>query len=78
MTAPGIPGLAHFLAHAHAVEIEATERHRQFAGQMEVHDNSAVADLVATLAAIEARHAEAILARAGSGGLPSLAPWGFG
>ncbi len=78
MTAPGIPDVAHFLAHAHAMEIVAADRYRLFAGQMEVHNNPEIADLFATLAAIEARHAAAILARAGSGGLASLAPWGFG
>jgi rubrerythrin len=72
-----IPDMPHFLAHAHAMEVEAAERYRLFAGQMEVHNNPEVADLFARLAEIEARHAEEILARAGEDGLPSLAPWEF-
>ncbi len=77
MSAVDIPDLPHFLAHAHAMEVEAAERYRLLANQMEVHNNPEVADLFVALAEIEARHAEEILARAGNGGLPSLAFWQF-
>ena len=72
-----MPDLPHFLAHAHAMEVEAAERYRLLANQMEVHNNPEVADLFVGLAEIEARHAEEILARAGNGGLPNLAFWQF-
>ncbi|HJO69508.1 MAG TPA: ferritin family protein [Rhodospirillales bacterium] len=77
MSVPGIPDLAHFLAHAHAMEVEAAERYRLFAGQMEVHNSPEVADLFAKLADIEAKHADEILARAGDDGLPHIASWDF-
>ena len=72
-----MPDLPHFLAHAHAMEVEAAERYRLLANQMEVHNNPEVAGLFVGLAEIEARHAEEILARAGNGGLPNLAFWQF-
>ncbi len=72
-----MPDLPHFLAHAHAMEVEAAERYRLLANQMEVHNNPEVADLFVGLSEIEARHAEEILARAGNGGLPNLAFWQF-
>ena len=78
MSAADIPDMLNFLAHAHAMEIEAAERYRLLANQMEVHNNPEVADLFAKLAEIEARHAEEIMARAGKDGLPKLAFWEFG
>jgi rubrerythrin len=72
-----MPDMAHFLAHAHAMEVEAADRYRLFAGQMEVHNNPEVADLFAKLADIEAKHADDILAHAGADGLPAIAPWDF-
>ncbi len=77
MSGADMPDLAHFLAHAHAMEVEAAERYRLFAGQMEIHNNKEVADRVTRLADIEAKHADDILARAGAGGLPHIAPWDF-
>ncbi len=78
MSAIDILDLPHFLAHAHAMEVEAAERYRLLANQMVVHNNPEVSDLFVSLAEIEARHAEEILARAGHDGLPSLAFWQFG
>lgn len=78
MNAVDIPDLAHFLAHAHAMEVEAAERYRLLANQMEVHNSPEVADLFVRLADIEGRHAEEILARAGKDGLPRLTFWQFG
>ena len=78
MSAADIPDMQHFLAHAHATEIEAAERYRLLANQMEVHNNPEIADLVVRLAEIEARHADEILARAGKDGLPNLSYWEFG
>ncbi len=77
MSGADVLDLPRFLAHAHAMEVEAAERYRLFAGQMEVHGNPEVAELFARLAEIEARHAEESLARAGNGDPPHLAPWEF-
>ncbi len=75
MSGADILDLPRFLAHAHAMEVEAAERYRLFAGQMEVHGNPEVAELFARLAEIEARHAEEILAGAFNGDPPLLSPW---
>ena len=47
MSGADIPDLPHFLAHAHAMEVEAAERYRLFAGQMKVYNNPEIADLFA-------------------------------
>ncbi len=77
MSAVDIPDLPNFLAFAHAMEVEAAERYRLLANQMKVHNNPEVADLFVSLAEIEARHAEEILARAGNDDLPNLDFWQF-
>lgn len=65
-------GLAEFLAHAHAMEIEAAERYALLADQMEVHNNPGVGALFRKLAEVEARHAEEIKARADGAALPRI------
>lgn len=65
--------MGEFLAHAHAMEIEAEERYRMLADQMEIHNNMELAVIFRTLANVEGRHAEEIKARAGSSGLQRLA-----
>jgi rubrerythrin len=49
------------MAHAYALEIEASERYAEFAETMEAHNNREVAELFRKLARIEHRHAEQIL-----------------
>lgn len=70
----GFADMAEFLAHAHAMEIEAEERYHMLAEQMEMHNNVELATIFRTLANLEGRHAEEIKARAGSRGLQRLAP----
>ena len=71
--------LATFLAHAHAIEVDAAERYGLLRDQMAVHNNPAVAGLFAKLAEIEGRHASQIAAAARNNGiaLADLAPWDF-
>jgi rubrerythrin len=49
------------MAHAHALEVEASERYAEFAEAMDAHNNRDVAELFRKLARIEHRHAEQIL-----------------
>jgi rubrerythrin len=53
------------MAHAYAMEAEASERYTEFADAMEAHNNPAVAELFRKLARIEHAHAEEILATMG-------------
>jgi rubrerythrin len=68
----GFDDMAEFLAHAHAMEVEAEERYRMLADQMEVHNNMELAVIFRTLADVEGRHAEEIKMRAGNQGLQKL------
>ena len=52
---------ADFMAQAYTMEIEASPRYTEFAEQMEVHNNPAVAQLFRKLAGIEGLHAKQIL-----------------
>lgn len=70
----GFNDMAEFLAHAHAMEIEAEDRYRVLSDQMEMHNNMELAAIFRTLADVEGRHAEEIKNRAGSEGLRQLAP----
>ena len=63
---------ADFMARAYAMEIEAEERYRQFADQLETHNNVEVAQLFRKLAAIESLHAKNILARMKWPGFPTV------
>ena len=69
--------LAEFLAHAYVMETDAEERYRVLADQMEVHNNTEVAELFRTLEKVEGRHAQEILDQAGDVKLPHIAPWDF-
>jgi rubrerythrin len=65
-----------FLARARAMELEAEERYRDLADQMEVHNNPEVADLFRRLAAIEGKHARHFDERAGGGTeVPDIPHW---
>lgn len=52
-----------FMAHAWAMEAEAASRYAEFADQMEVHNNTEVAELFRKLARIEEKHRDQIAAR---------------
>lgn len=62
---PAIATVSDLYAEALALETEAAERYADLADQMETHNNREVAALFRKLAEIEARHAEALRARAG-------------
>lgn len=66
-----------FLAHAHALELEAAEHYQEMADSMEMHHNHEVAKLFNGLALSGQKHADQILARAGGRKLPQIAPWDF-
>ena len=76
-TGGGIASTEDLLAHALAMEIEAEDRYRELAGQMEVHNNPEVAALFQKLAEIEGRHAEQIRERTAEMNLPRISPWDF-
>jgi len=64
-----------FLAYALVIEIEAEERYRLLAEQMEVHNNPEIATLFSKLAKIEGIHADEIRKKAEGYDLPELHPW---
>mgnify|MGYP001429021879 FL=1 len=70
-----INDLGEFLAHAGAMEREATERYEELASQMEVHNNPEVAELFAKMAEIEKKHVDKIDARSSGVEVPHVAPW---
>lgn len=82
---PGNDGFAHvsmetieeFLAHAHALEMEAAEKYEELADCMAVHNNIEVADVFRRLSKEGQKHASQMLARAGDRELPQIAPWDF-
>lgn len=57
--------LAELMAHAYALEVEASERYSEFAAIMESHNNREIGELFRKLARIEHRHGEQILERMG-------------
>ena len=65
---------ADFMTRAYTMELEATERYAQFAEQLETHNNREVAQLFRKLSAIEALHANRILAEMKWPSLPVLPP----
>ena len=58
---PQISSVAELLAHAYHMELEAEERYRYLAEQMEVHNNTDLASLFRKLAEVEGIHAKDIL-----------------
>jgi rubrerythrin len=54
-----------FMAHAYAMEAEASERYAEFADSMEMHNNREVAELFRKLSRIEQLHADQILEQMG-------------
>jgi rubrerythrin len=54
-----------FMAYAHAMEVEASERYAELAEQMDTHHNREVSELFAKLARIEGKHRDQIAAQMG-------------
>jgi rubrerythrin len=72
--------LASFMAHAYAMELEASQRYSELADAMETHNNHEVAKLFRTMAEIETKHAAQLMAQMGWREPPAMppgpAPWG--
>ena len=66
-----------FLAHAIAIEVEASERYRELAEQMRAHRNTACASLFGRLAELEQKHAERLKGETGGHALPKIPPWDY-
>lgn len=66
-----------FLAHAIAIEVEASERYRELAEQMRAHRNTACATLFDRLASLEQKHAERLKGETGGRTLPKIEPWDY-
>jgi rubrerythrin len=64
--------VADFLAQAYAMEAEAAERYRDFAEQMEVHNNTEVAELFRKLERVEQKHRDQILRQMGRSAPPQV------
>ena len=57
--------VAEFMAYAHAMEVEASERYAELAEQMSAHNNRDVAELFARLSRIEGKHRDQIAEKMG-------------
>lgn len=77
MTDTSSMSVATFLAHAYAIEREAELRYSELADQMDVHNNTELAELFRKLATIEGKHAAKILDRAEGHELPYISPLSF-
>ena len=73
----GLENIAELFAHALAIEVEAEERYRDLAAQMEVHNNPDVAALFRRLADVEGLHAKQISERVKNLHLPEPSPWDY-
>jgi len=73
LTAPRSGAYADFMVQAYAMENDARDRYTEFADQMEVHNNTAVAQLFRKLARIEGLHADRIVREMGWRKPPSAA-----
>ncbi|MEI6557998.1 MAG: ferritin family protein [Rhodospirillaceae bacterium] len=74
---PVINTVDDLLAHANEIEAEAAERYDDLAGQMETHNNPAVAKLFRAMAIIEGKHVEHLAALSKGHDLPALNPSDF-
>lgn len=72
-----INNIEEFLAHALAMEREASDQYAELAEQMEVHNNPEVAELFAKLSVIEGKHVDKIDEKASDRELPHMAPWEY-
>lgn len=67
--------VADFMAQAFAIEAEATQRYREFAEQMEMHNNPEVAELFRKLERIEHKHRDQIMQHMGWLTPPRVKPY---
>ena len=74
---PSISSLPELLSYAHAIEVDAEERYRMLADQMEVHNNQELAKLFRELAGHEEKHAAEIEKHAEEIGIERLKPVAF-
>ncbi|MDH5285688.1 MAG: ferritin family protein [Betaproteobacteria bacterium] len=72
MTADAASSLDAFFAAAIAMEEEAAQRYEEFADAMDTHNNAEVASMFRRLAAVEARHADELMAQRGWTALPLM------
>jgi rubrerythrin len=72
-----IVSIPEFLAHALELESESTERYRDLAKCMALHNNPDVAALFEQMAAYSELHARSVEVRAQGHTLPVIAPWDF-
>jgi rubrerythrin len=70
-----IETMALFLAHAHALELEAAEQYSTIGDSMNTHNNPEVAEVFRKLGEGGQKHAQHILDIAGTMELPHVAPW---
>lgn len=76
-TAPAMNSISELLAHALALEEEATERYAELADIMETHNNPEAAKLFARMAEIEQLHVNEVNREIERRGLTDLAPAEF-
>lgn len=72
---PAIATVAELLAHAYRIEVDAEERYRLLANQMEMHNNPELATMFQTFAQHEAHHAEEIRQQMEGMDIPDIKPW---
>ncbi len=72
-----ISSVADLLAHSLAIETEAAERYAMLADQMEVHNNTEVAELFRKLEQIEGKHIQHVRDLSEGVGLPAIEPGKF-
>lgn len=75
--AAAVKTVAELLAHALAMETEATERYGELADQMEMHRKKGVAAIFRRLERAERAHLEELTQRCAGMALPHYAPWEF-
>lgn len=75
--AEGIATTDDVLAHAFAMESEAADRYHDLADQMEIHNNSEVAEIFDKMARIEQIHADKLGAMCRQRGVPQRSPWEY-
>jgi rubrerythrin len=77
MSEPKTISVEHLLARAYAIEREAQSRYADLADQMQVHNNTELAQLFGKLAEIEGKHAAKIKQRAAGAELPYISPLAY-
>lgn len=70
-----IASVGELLAHAYQIEVEAEERYKLLADQMETHNNVELAALFRSFAGHEAHHAEEIRRQMQGLQIPDIKPW---